>query len=71
MWIRNKTAIHTTKFAAKNYEKKNTETHLVQPTFQLKCKTKRAKNVFAINRHTFPPANKLLKICNRNIIRVS
>ena len=38
MWIRNKTAIHTTKFAAKYYEKKNTETHLVQPPFSLNVK---------------------------------
>ena len=52
MWLQ--TAIHTTKFEAKQQQKKNTQNHLVQPTFQFKCKNKRGKNILAINRHTFP-----------------
>ena len=37
-----------------NLQQKNTENHLVQPTFQVKRKKKRGKNVFSINRHIFP-----------------
>ena len=35
---------------------KNTENYLVQPTFQFKRKSKCGKNLFAINRHNFPPS---------------
>ena len=59
MWLQSETAIHTTKFAAKHHQKKNKENHLVQPTFQFKCKNKRGKNVSAINTLTFPSSKRV------------
>ena len=49
MWLQSKIAIHTAKSEAKQQQKKNMENHLVQLTFQFKCKNKHGKNVLAIN----------------------
>ena len=67
-WLQSKTAIHATKVAAKQHQKKNRENHLVQPTFQFKCRNKRGKNVFAINRLKVSYSCKLWQII-KDIIR--
>ena len=71
MWLQSETAIHITKFATKQNQKKNKENHLVQPTFQFKCKNKPAKMFLQLIHSHFPPASKLHKIFNRNIVKVS
>ena len=43
---------------------------MVQPIFQFRCKNKLGKNVFAINRHTFP-SRKQIKYSTVNTLQVS
>ena len=71
MWLQSQTGIHTTKFAAKYYVKKNTKNYLVQPTFQLNVKTNVSKTFLQKIDTRFLPANKLRKTFDRNIVKVS
>ena len=47
------------------------ENHLVQPTFQFKCKKNVVKILLQLIDTHFSPANKLHKTFNRNTIKVS
>ena len=59
MWLQSKTATYTTKFTAKQHLKKNMENYLVHSTFQFKYENKGTKNVFVINRYTFPSSQQV------------